>query len=197
MNDLTREALASRHELKSLRSSAEALRSEASATRAAAYPSLSAFGDGVYANPNSRLFPASPTWYPTWSAGVQLTWSPTDIPIAINGAASTDARASALDAQASLARQGIELEVTRAFVGVREADVALEASQRALSSATEAYRVARDLFLNNALTSTTLTDAEAELVRARLQLLSTSAEARIARARLAYAVGRENSTWRT
>ena len=60
-----------------------------------------------------------------------------------------------------------------------------------LASAEEAYRVQRELFNNGRGTSTTLTDAETDLTRARLTLLNAKADARIARIRLDHALGRD------
>jgi outer membrane protein TolC len=51
--------------------------------------------------------------------------------------------------------------------------------------------VARELFNNGRGTSTTLTDAETDLTRARLDLLNSKADARIARIQLEHAVGRD------
>ncbi|HEX4447589.1 MAG TPA: TolC family protein, partial [Polyangiaceae bacterium] len=64
-------------------------------------------------------------------------------------------------------------------------------STRQLASAEEAYRVQRELFINGRGTSTTLTDAESDLTRARLTLLNARADARIARIRLDHALGRD------
>jgi outer membrane protein len=74
---------------------------------------------------------------------------------------------------------------------VHEADFSIESSTRELSSAEEAYRVARELFNNGRGTSTTLTDAESDLTRARLDLLNAKVSARTARIRLEHALGRD------
>ena len=58
-------------------------------------------------------------------------------------------------------------------------------------SATEAYRVARELFNNGRATATTLTDSETDLTRARLDALNASVDARTARVRLEHALGRD------
>ena len=60
-----------------------------------------------------------------------------------------------------------------------------------MASAEEAYRVQGELFNNGRGTSATLTDAEGDLTRARLDLLNARANARIARIRLDHALGRD------
>jgi outer membrane protein TolC len=51
--------------------------------------------------------------------------------------------------------------------------------------------VQRELFNNGRGTSTTLADAEADLTRARLDLLNSKVAARTARIRLEHALGRD------
>ncbi len=88
-------------------------------------------------------------------------------------------------------REGIELEVVQAHQSIRESDVGIATTKRQLESATEALRVARELFRNGRATSTVVTDAETELTRARLEALNAHVEARISRAKLEHAVGRD------
>jgi outer membrane protein TolC len=188
---LVAEAHAQRPEIKSIDRNAEAARRLASAARAAYYPSLSGFGDVTYANPNPRRFPPRAEWFPTWAAGAQVTWTPTDI---LGGSASSsdaEARAVALEAQRGAVRDGIELEVMQAHNATNESDVAVATSARQLESATEAYRVARELYAAGRGTSTALTDAETALTQARFENLNARVDSRIARVRLEHAIGRD------
>jgi outer membrane protein TolC len=88
-------------------------------------------------------------------------------------------------------RDGIEIEVVQTYQAVREADFSIDAGRRELASAIEAHRVARELFNAGRGTSTTLTDAEAELTRSRLDVLNAHIDARTARVRLDHALGRD------
>ena len=192
VKQMTLEALSSRPEVKSAEANAESARQQASAAKAARYPAISAFADGILANPNPRYFPPANLWFPTWDLGAQITWSPNDTLVA-NGAV-TDAatRAASIEANKYNTRDNIEVEVTQYWQAVHEADFSIDASTRELSSAQEAYRVARELFNNGRGTSTTLTDAETDLTRARLDLLNSRTDARIARIRLEHALGRDS-----
>ncbi len=159
--------------------------------KAGKYPVLSAFGDGIEGNPNSRRFPATQDWFGTWDVGAQLTWSPNDLLTANANVVDFETRAAAIEAQRGVTRDGIDVEVLQNYQGVREADFAIDSSKREVASATEAYRVARELFNNGRGTSTTLTDAESDLTRSRLDLLNAYADARIARVRLDHSLGRD------
>ncbi len=189
----TAEAFAARPEIKSADANAESIRKQADIARAGRWPNLSAFGDAIYANPNSRYFPPTipSKFFPTWDVGAQLTWSPNDILINGASAANMDAHAADIEANKNVVRDNIEVEVTQMLQSVRLADFGIESSTRELASADEAYRVARELFNNGRGTSTTLTDAETDLTRARLDLLNSKADARIARIRLEHALGRD------
>lgn len=188
---MTAEALAARPEVKSADANAAATHDQAQAARAGRWPSVSAFADGIYANPNPRRFPQQNEWFPTWDVGAQLVWSPNDVLLANGATADIESRAAAIEAGAHALRDGIEVEVTQAWQAVREADFAIESSARELASAQEAYRVARELFNNGRGTSTTLTDAETELTRSRLDGLNAKVDARVARIRLDHALGRD------
>ena len=102
-----------------------------------------------------------------------------------------ESRATSAEANKAVIRDGIEIEVMQAWQAIREQEVALESTKRQLASATEAYRVARELFNNGRATSTTLTDSETDLTRARLDALNATVDARIARVRLEHALGRD------
>ena len=191
VKQMTIEAESSRYEIKSADANAEAAHKAVEVQKAGKYPVLSAFGDGIEGNPNSRRFPATQDWFGTWDVGAQLTWSPNDLLVANANVVDFETRAAAIEAQRGVTRDGIDVEVLQNYQGVREADFAIDSSKREVASATEAYRVARELFNNGRGTSTTLTDAESDLTRSRLDLLNAYADARIARVRLDHSLGRD------
>jgi outer membrane protein len=191
LKQMTEEALSARAEIKSADLNAAAAEKQASAAAAGRWPTLSAFADGMYGNPNSRVFPQAQTGFATWDAGAILSWSPNDILVANGSVRDNQAQAAAIIANKNVTRDAIDVEVQQDWQAVREADFAIESSTRQLASAEEAYRVQRELFNNGRGTSTTLTDAETDLTRARLTILNAKADARIARIRLDHALGRD------
>jgi outer membrane protein TolC len=191
LQEMIAEALGARPEVKSADANAAAAHQQAAAAKAGRYPVLSAFADGIYADPNPRIFPQSNLWYPSWDVGAQITWSPNDVLVANGQVADNDSRVAVIEANKNTVRDGIEVEVTQALQNVQLADFAIESGARELTSATEAVRVQRELFNNGRGTSATLTDAETDLTRARLDFLNAKADARIARIRLDHALGRD------
>jgi outer membrane protein TolC len=188
---LLSEARTGRLELRSLDASIAALDAQARTARAAMAPSLSLFADATYANPSPRYQPPADRWLTTWAAGALVTWSPNDLPLGSAAGREADAKTRQLLAHRGEMRDGIDLEVQRAFEDAVRSDAAIAAGDQELASATEAYRVAHAVFLVGQLSSTTLTDAEVELTRARLHVVDSRTDARISRARLSFALGRE------
>jgi outer membrane protein TolC len=191
VRQMTLEAFSSRPEIRSADANAAAAHEQAQAFKAGRWPVLSAFGDGILGNPNPRYIPPTNDWNATWDLGAQITWSPNDIVTANANVNDYMARVATIEANRQVTRDNIEVEVTQMLQQVREADFSIESSTRELTSAEEAYRVQRELFNNGRGTSTTLTDAESDLTRARLDLLNAKVAARTARVRLEHALGRD------
>lgn len=180
-----------RAELRGLDAAESVARAQASVARATYLPTVGAFANATYANPNPRDFPPEAVWHATWAAGVSVTWTPTDIPGARAGASEADARGDALAAQRNALRDALAVEVAQYFQSVRAADAKVAATNKQLESASEAYRVTRALFANARATTSNVLDAEADLSRARFAWVNARVDARVARARLEHAAGRD------
>jgi outer membrane protein TolC len=191
---LRAEALDRRLEVRALDETAWSLREQAKVARAGYYPRLDVVGNAVYANPNPRYFIPEAKFRESWDVGVQLAWTPNDSFTAGAASADTEARASQTGAQKEVLRDSVKLEVMQAYNAIREAEVAMQTTQRGLASAEEGYRVRRELFQNGRATSVELTDSELELFRAGLESINARANLRSARASLLHAVGRDIPT---
>jgi outer membrane protein TolC len=153
-------------------------------------PRLDLVGNAQYANPNQRVFPPRQKWDPGWDVSVVLSWTPSDIPGANATAREQAARAAQLQAQRDALFDGLRLEIKQAQSAVSEADSATETTKQGVQVAEESYRVRRELFLAGKTTLVEVIEAEAELTRARLEVVDALVEARIARVRFDHAVGR-------
>jgi outer membrane protein TolC len=154
-------------------------------------PRLDAVGNAYYANPNPRVLPQEAKYTGTWDATIQLAWAPTDMLSTEAARRAALARAAQLEAQRSAALDGVKLEVSQSAQLVREARSAAQTARRGLAAAEESYRVRRVLFQNGRATSIELTDAESDLTRSRLDVISAEIDIRIARARFDHAMGRD------
>lgn len=183
------QALTARPELQSLDRQAEALRANTAATRVGMFPSVVGQFSLDIANPNQRYVPQAEEFNTTWTATIQAQWS-------LGGALQAGAQVSRLNAQrlALLAqldqlREGTEIEVRAAFISAQTSTAAIESARHQLESAMESYRVRRERFQAGSSVSSDLTDAELDLLRARLALINANIDQREALARLRRAVG--------
>ncbi len=185
------EALSKRLEIRALDQTAWSLREQRRAVSAGNYPRLDAFGDAYYANPNARYVPQEEKWHATWDVGVQLTWTPNDIGTSSASTDAIDAQRARLEAQKEALKDALRNEVMQAYQDVRASQVAADTTERGLAAAEEGYRVRAEQFKYGRATNIELVDAEAELLRARLEMINAHVDLRIARAKLDHAVGRD------
>jgi outer membrane protein TolC len=178
-----------RLELKVFDENRHSLEEQGEVARAAELPRLDATADLAYVDPNPRVFLQKDKFTTSWSAGVLLSWTPTDSVGASAQTRAARARARALSAQRRVFQDAIAVELTRAYQAEQEAKKASETSERRLRSAEEAFRVRSVLFRNGRGTNLELTDAQSELVRARFDTIGARVDQRIAHAQLLHAAG--------
>jgi outer membrane protein len=178
-----------RLEIKAIEEQVNTLDWQKSQTRAGFFPRIDLVGDVTDANPNPRVFPPTQNYTTTWSAGIQASWVVNDTINTIATHKAATARLESVDAQRRALLDGLRTEVYQAVQDVHETQVALQTTARGLAAAEESYRVRRSLFKSGRATATELTDAEADLTRARLENLNARVDARIAKVRFTHASG--------
>ncbi|MEZ4370201.1 MAG: TolC family protein [Polyangiaceae bacterium] len=189
LSELQRQAQRRRPEFKALSESARALSSQRQAVKASTLPRLDAFGNAYYANPHQRAFPQQDKWTGSWDAGLQLTYVINDLPTANASARSLDAKQASVRAQESSLKDMLRRELSQAQRSAIEADVALKVAARGLAASEEAYRATLLQFRAERAKSVDLIDANTELLRARLELITAHINQRVTRAKLKYALG--------
>ena len=189
--ELTRTALGQRGEVVALREARAAIEQHKKADQTDRLPKLSVFAQGVYDNPNQRIFPSEDQFNFTWAAGARLTWSLNDYLYASPKDAKADAQLRALDADRRSLELGVRAQVTAARQAVVLADRAYEATRRGLAAAEESHRVRQELLAAERATAIELIDADTELTRARIAAIDALIDRRIARARLANVIGED------
>jgi outer membrane protein TolC len=189
LEPLIARAFEQRAELQAIRALVQARDRQARARAGQRWPSVFVAAGVDYANPNQRVFPPVAEFRTTWDVSVQVEWSPNDF--AERHFAYDVARADAARARADLEalEDGIRQEVTAAYEGRVAAEASFEAATAGVAAAEESYR-ARSLQLAAGRAVTTdLLEADADLSRARLELLTAAIDRRLAHARLERAIG--------
>ena len=186
------EALRRRPEIRALDETAWSLKEQGKVARAGAMPRLDGFANAYYANPNQRFFPQEEKFHFTWDAGVQLSWTPNDLATATAVAHGIDAKRAEIESQRAALGDALRAEVHDAWQQMKDARAAVRTGQRSLTAAEEEYRVRFELFQAGDATGAELTDAETELLRARLEQVNARVDVVVARVRLEHATGRDS-----
>ena len=185
------EALQNRLELQALDSARRSLHDAEKAVRADNYPRFAAFANGYVVNPSNRVIPQEDKFRAQWDVGVELTWTPTRIASAQAEASKYRVQAQQRELDIQTLRDALRTEVMQAHQATLEARVNIETATRGLEAAEEGYRVRQKLFRYGRATSVEVTDAETDLLRARLALVNAEVDVHTARVRLEHAVGRD------
>ncbi|AKT40171.1 TolC family protein [Chondromyces crocatus] len=191
LQTLQQEALRKRLEIRALDETIYSLKDVESVTRAGYMPRIDATANVLYANPNPRVFPMTQDFRATWDAGVRLTWTVNDTFSNIGAMAEARGRTAQIQAQKTVLRDGLRLEVASAYNDVLNASSRINSAERQLAAAEETMRVRAELFRAGRATSVEVVDAETELTRARLAQLDGRIGILVARTRLEHAVGRD------
>jgi len=153
------------------------------------YPRLALQANFDLANPNQRIIPQQQEFRPTWDISVVLSWSPNDLGDARQAVEEARAQLLQVEADRRALEDAVRLEVAQALAEWETAETTWEASRLGLHAAEESYRVRFDQLEAGAAVTSDLIDAEAELTRARLEVVDAAIGMRIARARIDQAVG--------
>ena len=189
LDELKQLARQKRLDVKAIEKTKVALQSVVSIRRAGYYPRLDAFANGMYANPNPRVFPSSDQWDFTWDVGVRLSWTVNETFKTIGVAAEAEAQVAAVSEQLRALEDGIALSVTQGYYDIETARSGIEAAKVREDSAKKALDTRRRLLRGGKATATDIVDAETELTQAHLQRLDAHVDLLVAQTRLELAVG--------
>ncbi len=177
-----------RSELKVLREMAGVHEQNIDAENGAKLPTLSILGTLEYANPNQRVAPFDKKFEASWQIGASLMWSPSDFALADARADRAAADRMATEAELRALEDALKSEVEQAFEDYNAAQQTMQSALVGIRAAEETYRVRREQFRAGSAVATEVIDAETDLRRARLELVSAAIDARVAAARIDRAV---------
>ncbi len=187
--ELQAQAFAERPDMLAIKEFIKARDKSVRAARGGMYPEVILQGNARYANPNIRVIPQTKDFKGTWEVGAALRWSPNET---ADGRGRTDQAAADLrQARADLIalQDRIKVEVAEGYHSLKAAQTALKSAVVGLAAARESYRVIK-LQLDAGIVNTTdLLVAQADINRARLELVASAVGLRVARATLKRAIG--------
>lgn len=191
IEELYREALVNRLEIRALVKSHAALDDSRYVESTRAWPKLDAIGNVTHANPNQRIFPLAPEWNTTWDVGLQLTWSLNDVGVSQNQADTLGAQMVQLEQRRRSVEEGLRVEVVSAHGALNQARQNVVTAEQGERAAGAAYEARARLQEQGMGTTLELLEAETARIRARLNLIYAHISLRVARTQLDHAVGRD------
>ena len=152
-------------------------------------PDVLARGSVQYSNPNLRVVPQQQRFEATWEVGAVIRWTPNETVAASGRARELQADLERAHADVQLMKDAIRVEVAEGYHGILAAQSAIKSSRSGLEAAREGYRVKRKQLQAGIVNTTDLLQAQAELIRAQVDLVDSSIGIRIAKAQLRRAIG--------
>lgn len=184
VEDAVKEALENRPELAALAARLEASKAQVSIAQSAWFPSIAVAGSWSYQGYRFSDMPFN------WSFGVSLSWNA----LSGVGAYPTTRAAEASYAALMESRRGlllsVQAEVESAMLSYRQAVESLVPAKAVLTSAKETLELAEGRYAAGTGSIVEVTDAQAVLTQARLQLIQAEYRVRVTRAQLLRALGR-------
>jgi outer membrane protein TolC len=152
-------------------------------------PDLLIRGSAQYSNPNLRVFPQQERFAATWEAGAVIRWAPNDTVRAQGRSKQLRAELERAYADVDQLEIAIRVEVAEGYHGMLAARSAMDSARLGLSAARESYRVTREQLQAGIVNTTTLLQAQSELIRAQVDVVESAIGLRIAKAQLLRAIG--------
>jgi len=186
---LKERAFRERPDLRALRAYVEASKHQLRSAIGGKLPDMLIRGSAQYSNPNLRVFPQRDRFEATWEAGAVIRWAPNDTVRAQGRSKQLQAELERAHADVDQLEMAIRVEVAEGYHGMLAARSAMESARLGLSAAREGYRVTREQLQAGIVNTTTLLQAQSELIRAQVDVVESAIGIRVAKAQLLRAIG--------
>lgn len=158
-------------------------------TRGNYYPSLYLNGNYYYSRPNNRIFPPEDRFFPTWDAGISLSWNISNL--YTNRYAVQEAKANLLvqNAQREQLMESAQMELNAGFNAWKSAQTKIELARKSVAQAEENQRVMKNRFDAQVIGVSDLLDADFLVIQSKLNLEAARADAETAYYKMLKSVG--------
>jgi len=178
------DANVNRLELKMLDTRIDQAERAVSLARSPFYPTVGIFGSFRWEDGGFIPDPE------VWSAGAVAKWTLWDWGKTYSNVQAARATMNRARNEEIRLRDGIKLEVKRAYLSLREAEANISVAEKSIEQAGENYRITEEQYKASMTTSTEVLDAQTQLSQARLNYYSALSDYNIELARLRKATGK-------
>ena len=187
--NLLERAYQDRPDLKALLTYIEVTEHQLKSAKGSGAPDVLARGSVQYSNPNLRVIPQEQRFASTWEVSAVIRWTPNGTVAASGRAHELKAALQQAEADTQLMKDAIRVEVAQGYHGMLAARSAIESARLGLEAAQAGYRVTREQLQAGIVNTTTLLQAQAELIRAQVDVVESAIGIRVAKAQLKRAIG--------
>jgi len=160
------------------------------ASRSAYMPIITAVGNGVYSNPNQRVFPVEAKFKATWDVGVSLSWNIMQLYTARSIVGEAKNQKAQLQKATEFIKEGISTEVNANYEALKVAQLKIELAHKAIAQARENKRILDNRFIAQVALLSDVLEADQLLLQAQTSLLNAQADAAIAAYKLERSLGK-------
>ena len=189
VDSLLRRAFDRRPEMLGMNARVRAGEAGLTSARGGWWPQIYLVGDYDYLRPNQRYFPVTDNFKTSWDVSLAVSfdiwnWWQT-------GYQTNEAQAQLAQAQEglSMTKDGVTLEVTQSYLGIRKARERKSVSELEVRQAEENYRIMAGKYKQGLIANSELLDAEVALLQARLNVTQSLVDYELAIAQLTRAIG--------
>ena len=186
---LLERAYQARPDLRALTTYIDVTEHQLKSAKGSGAPDVLARGSVQYSNPNLRTVPQRERFESTWEVSAVIRWTPNATVAASGRAHELRAALQQAEADTQLLKDAIRVEVARGYHGVLAARSAIDSARLGLEAAREGYRVTREQLQAGLVNTTTLLQAQSELIRAQVDVVESAIGIRVAKAELLRAIG--------
>lgn len=187
--ELQQRAYQHRPDLLALRKYVEVTEHQLRSANGGRAPDLLLRAGTEYSNPNLRVVPQQDRFIATWEVTAALRWVPNDTINAQGRSRQLQGDLRQAYADVTALEQNVRVQVAEGYHGFEAAQKAMESARLGLAAAREGYRVTREQLQAGIVNTTTLLQAQAELIRAQVDVVDSAIGLRVAKAQLLRAIG--------
>jgi len=188
--ELIRNALQNRLELKKLKLLLASGRENITAAKSDWFPSISLFGNYYYNRPNQRILPLKDEFKDTWDVGIGLTWTLWDWG---KRSATTEEAVKNLEVlrlKTRIVEENIRTEITADYLELENSREKIKSAKTALEFAKENLRVTEELYKQSKARLADLLDAESSQLSALMRYHTALMDFQINKAKFLKSLGR-------
>ncbi|TAE62350.1 MAG: TolC family protein [Bacteroidetes bacterium] len=152
------------------------------------WPTISTGGSYNYDLPNQRLFPNQAVFTGTWNVGVFFNWNLTDLYTNKEKKSEGNFNQQKISFAVDAAKKGISMEISEKYNQWTQAKQQVKSYKVAVQQAEENYRVEKNRYQQNIVTTTDFLNANTQLLQSKINLVAGDANVALAYQNLLHSI---------